>query len=192
MGDFNGKIGKRKQGEESIIGKHCIGKRNKNGERVINIALQNNITILNSLFKKKSSRKWAWMSPDGRYHNEIDFIMSNQPRSFQNVDVINNQNFNTNHRMVRATLSQKQHKIQRKCFNLITAALKTHKMKFKKETSKQTNETQKNYNSAISDMYRSETRAKPKRNTLTPKTLDLINKRKELLRNRKDRAVLQK
>lgn len=70
-------------------------------------ALQNNVTILNSLFKKKSYRKWTRMSPDGRYHNEIDFIMSNQPRSFQNVDVRNNLNFNTNHRIVRATLFQK-------------------------------------------------------------------------------------
>ncbi|XP_047519235.1 craniofacial development protein 2-like [Pieris napi] len=85
MGDFNGKIGKQRSGEENIIGEYTIGKRNNNGERLVNLSHENNLAILNTFFKKKPSKKWTWKSPDGSYHNEIDFITSNQPKAFKDV-----------------------------------------------------------------------------------------------------------
>ncbi|XP_050684086.1 uncharacterized protein LOC126978990 [Leptidea sinapis] len=44
------------------------------------------------------------MSPDGSYKNEINYILSNRSTAFQYCRVINNLNFNSNHRLVRAKL----------------------------------------------------------------------------------------
>lgn len=105
MGDFNGQIGIQNSGEENIIGNYGYGNRSKNGKRLVNFALENRLSILNSFYKRKPSKKWTWISPNGQHKNEIDFIMSNNRKAFKNVSIINNLNFNTDHRMVRATMS---------------------------------------------------------------------------------------
>ena len=56
------------------------------------------------------------MSPDGKYKNEIDFIITNMPKQIENVDIINNLNFNTNHRMLRAEIKMTYGKKSRKHF----------------------------------------------------------------------------
>lgn len=109
MGDFNGQIGIcDNSGEEYTIGKYGYGKRTKNGARLVSFALQNKLSILNSFFKKNVARKWTWISPNGVYKNEIDFILSNKIKTFNNVSVVQNLNFNSDHRMVRATLTGKR------------------------------------------------------------------------------------
>ncbi|CAG4989725.1 unnamed protein product [Colias eurytheme] len=106
MGDFNAQIGtKIKSGEEYTIGKYGQGKRSKNGSRLVTFALENKFKILNSFYKKKKTKKWTWMSPNGQYKNEIDFIMSNNSKIIKDVSIIHNLNFNSDHKMVRATLT---------------------------------------------------------------------------------------
>ncbi|CAG4937562.1 unnamed protein product [Colias eurytheme] len=106
MGDFNAQIGtKVKSGEEYTIGKYGQGKRSKNGSRLVTFALENKFKILNSFYKKKKTKKWTWMSPNGLYKNEIDFIMSNNSKIIKDVSIIHNLNFNSDHKMVRATLT---------------------------------------------------------------------------------------
>ncbi|XP_023936149.2 craniofacial development protein 2-like [Bicyclus anynana] len=117
MGDFNGQIGKQKNGEEFTLGRYGIGNRSKNGTRLVNFALETRLSILNSFYKKKPSKKWTWISPNGLYKNEIDFIMSNNTKAFKDVSVINNLNFNTDHRMVRATLAGTRSKEKRPFHN---------------------------------------------------------------------------
>lgn len=104
MGDFNAKLGYRRDGEETILGPYSTGIRSRNGEKLVEIAYENNLKILNSLYKKRKERKWTWISPDGRYKNEIDFILTNRSTSFDDCSTLNNINFNSNHRMVRAKL----------------------------------------------------------------------------------------
>ncbi|XP_062532937.1 uncharacterized protein LOC134201708 [Bombyx mori] len=45
MGDFNSQIGQRRKNEDKIIGPYTIGKRNDNGQRLINYAAENNLTL---------------------------------------------------------------------------------------------------------------------------------------------------
>ncbi|CAH2103439.1 unnamed protein product [Euphydryas editha] len=104
MGDFNGQIGERLPNEDSILGHFSTGKRNDNGQRLLNLAQTHNLKILNSFFKKNRNRKWTWISPDGNVKNEIDFILSNKPQFFKDIKTINKLNFNTNHRMVRGAI----------------------------------------------------------------------------------------
>ncbi|CAK1554962.1 unnamed protein product [Leptosia nina] len=104
MGDFNSQLGKYTDKERGIMGPFSYGKRNNNGIRLINFALEFNLTITNTLFKKKKNRKWNWVSPDGKTFNEIDFILTNKPRVFENIEAINTLNFNSDNRILRGTI----------------------------------------------------------------------------------------
>ena len=46
------------------------------GHRLVEFAISSKWKILNSFFKKKTSKKWTWISPDTATKNEIDFILS--------------------------------------------------------------------------------------------------------------------
>lgn len=99
MGDLNAQIGSRKSGEELVIGKYGHGKRSPHGQKLVDFLLEHNLTILNTVFKQKYNKKWTWISPEGKYKNEIDYMITNYLKPFTNTKVIQNLNFNTNHRM---------------------------------------------------------------------------------------------
>lgn len=105
MGDFNAQVGVRGPGEEFVMGSFGHGKRSTNGNKLISFLLENNLFLLNSMFRKKPKTKWTWISPDSKYKNEIDYIITNKAKSFTDTHVVQNLNFNTNHRMVRSCLN---------------------------------------------------------------------------------------
>lgn len=114
MGDFNSQIGQRGKNEEKILGPYTTGKRNDNGQRLINYALENNLYIMNTFYKRKHKRKWTWESPNGQIRNEIDFITTNKPKLFLNVEVLNKFDYFTDHRLLRGQLHLKEPKNSRK------------------------------------------------------------------------------
>lgn len=57
MGDFNARTGSRGDGEKMVLGSYCSGKRTKNGEKLIQLAYENNLKILNSLYKKRDNNR---------------------------------------------------------------------------------------------------------------------------------------
>lgn len=105
MGDLNAKIGRKSNRDEFILGDYSTGDRNDNGQRLIDFSFAHNLKIMNSFFKKRKSRKWTWLAPNGRDKNEIDFILAKEKDIFTDIDVLNNLNFNTDHRMVRGVIS---------------------------------------------------------------------------------------
>lgn len=93
---------------------HTLIGRNKNGKLLVNFAQENNIVILNSKFRKRKSCKWTWISPDGETKNEIDFILTNNPNRIDiNINIINQLNFNSDHRMVRSAFKPRSQKSSR-------------------------------------------------------------------------------
>ena len=102
MGDFNAKIGMRKQGENSIMGPYGIGERNERGDRLVEFATSRKLYIGNSKYMKRDNRKWTWKSPDGSVKNEIDFIMTNKENTIEDVTVVSRVNTGSDHRLVRA------------------------------------------------------------------------------------------
>ncbi|XP_073957407.1 uncharacterized protein [Choristoneura fumiferana] len=114
MGDFNAQVGTREPGEELILGDYSYGDRSANGHRLTDFLVQNNLTLLNSIFKKNPKSKWTWVSPDGKNKNEIDFIITNKVKYFNDTHVIQSLNFNTDHRMVRSCLKRHPTKNSRK------------------------------------------------------------------------------
>ncbi|CAH2093517.1 unnamed protein product [Euphydryas editha] len=125
-GDFNAKIGQQQKTDNNqIIGRFGFGKRNERGERLIEYATEHKLAVMNTFFKKKNHRKWTWISPDRKTVNEIDFILSNSPKSATNVEVISNVKFFSDHRLVRAAITVKPPKKSRKNFKNMNSTPKT-------------------------------------------------------------------
>ncbi|CAG4934862.1 unnamed protein product [Colias eurytheme] len=116
MGDLNAKIGIPKKEEYLIMKQNGYGERNERGQRLVDFALENKLSILNTFFKKKPKNKWTWRSPNGKYTNEIDFILSNRTKIFENVEVMNI-NYPSDHRAVRATITLAASKKSRSKYN---------------------------------------------------------------------------
>lgn len=181
MGDFNGRIGSQRTGEDKVIGNFGFGRRSKNGERMINMALENNLAYMNSFFRKKSNKKWTWISPDGLTRNEIDYIATNSKKSFQDVSIINQFNFNTNHRMVRAVINVIEPKKSRNKFKVKTNLIRG------KLVNKIKNKLEEKYEKEINEIY-GPLFIKPlknKRNYIGKETLNLIEERRQLLKLKK-------
>lgn len=125
MGDFNSKIGNPRPEESLIMKNHGYGVRNNRGERLIDFAYENKLSITNTFFKKPKNLRWTWRSPDGNTKNEIDYILTNLDKNVLNVQVLN-VNFPTDHRLVRATfILQKITKSRAKYTNCLGKTLKT-------------------------------------------------------------------
>lgn len=107
IGDFNASLGVRQDGEEDIMGPYGFGIRNERGERLIQWLWQNHFTSCSSLFKKRPNRKWTWMSPNTNLSSrkfEIDYVFCNKPNLVQDVEVVNNFGFDSDHRLVRSKI----------------------------------------------------------------------------------------
>jgi len=102
MGDFNAKVASN-QSNDSFVETFRHGKRNERGDRLVEFAEINNLCIMNSFFKKNKSRKWTWRGPNGTT-NEIDFILANKARLFQDISVLNKFKTGSDHRLVRGCI----------------------------------------------------------------------------------------
>ncbi|CAG4972521.1 unnamed protein product [Colias eurytheme] len=199
MGDFNGQIGTQNRGEEYSIGDFGFGTRSKNGTRLVNFSLENKLSVLNSFYKKKLTKKWTWISPNGLHKNEIDFIMSNNRKAFKDLSIIQNLNFNTDHRMVRAIMAGTYPKKTRQFHNkyaVVQYTGDTELLLKNLKTSLQTKEhlpIEEKYNKLL---HKLKTVTK-KTNTNTKKEISseskaLLQKRKELLHDRKTKENRKK
>lgn len=103
IGDFNAKIG-RPQPNETITGRHGYGNRNHRGDQLIDFANENNLTIMNTFFKKNNKQRWTWKSPGGNTRNEIDYILTNLPKNVENIQVLNI-TYPSDHRPIRAAFN---------------------------------------------------------------------------------------
>ena len=61
-----------------VTGKFGIGVQNKAGQRLTEFCQENALVIANTLFQQHKRRLYTWTSPDGQYHNQIDYILCSQ------------------------------------------------------------------------------------------------------------------
>lgn len=71
-------------------------------ERIID--LEGNISDMNRFYKRKTKDRWTWTSPDSSYRNEMDYIATNNKEASQNLNILNQFNLNTYHRMVKTVI----------------------------------------------------------------------------------------
>ena len=75
-GDWNSKVGS--QATPGVTGKFGLGARNEAGQRLTEFCQENALVTANTLFQQHKRRLYTWTSPDGRYQNEIDYILCSQ------------------------------------------------------------------------------------------------------------------
>nr|BAD06249.1 p97Bcnt [Tragulus javanicus] len=76
IGDWNAKVGS--QEIPGITGRFGLGMQNEAGRRLIDFCHHNRLVIANTLFQQPSRRLYTWTSPDGRFRDQIDYIICRQ------------------------------------------------------------------------------------------------------------------
>ena len=77
-GDLNAKVGSDVEGYERVMGKHGVGTRNDNGEKLCDFCGMNDLVITGTIFPHKKIHKQTWISPDRRPCNQIDHVLINR------------------------------------------------------------------------------------------------------------------
>ena len=78
IGDLNAKVGSNVEGYERVMGKHGVGTRNDNGEKLCDFCGMNDLVITGTIFPHKKIHKQTWISPDRRSCNQIDQVLINR------------------------------------------------------------------------------------------------------------------
>ena len=194
IGDFNSKVGIRTRNDEQCTGPHGLGSRNERGERLIRFAQENNMKIANTYFKKKPSSRWTWQAPNGRTRNEIDYILCDRMSCMKNIQIVDTPRFDTDHRLVKATMKIKKRKRQRPQKNKTEMNKDTFMLKLQQDLEQTVfaddQGAQELYNSLESCLTQASATAskeKPRsRNKLSQNTIALIEQRALLSRTRRD------
>ncbi|CAG9133292.1 unnamed protein product [Plutella xylostella] len=197
LGDFNAKIGIRNDSDNfDVLGPFGLGDRNERGSRLIQFAFGQRLSISNTFFYKKSQRRWTWVSPDGRTRNEIDFVLTSSKHIIKDISVINNINFSSDHRPLRAKINFNLKIHRAKCFannikRLDKLTLMSYQEQFNIELKNQFSilpdyekgDVQTSYDNIVKSIKVACKNIKPKRqnsNKLSQDTMNLIKSREQL------------
>jgi hypothetical protein len=60
---------------EYHAGRFGLGTRKERGDKLIELCMENSLLVANTLFQQQTDRLHTWTSPDGRYQNQIDYIL---------------------------------------------------------------------------------------------------------------------
>ena len=119
-GDFNRQVGRDREGIHNVVAAFSVGNRNPDGERLVDFALVNGLSIMNTFYKRRVSHKWTyygWNKTLQEYYTSksmIDFFLTVNKNSFRDVGAIPSLSVDSAHRMVVATLGWKNEKLRRK------------------------------------------------------------------------------
>ena len=72
---MNAKVGNQNENYERVMGKHGLGERNNNGERLCELCDMDELVITGTLFPHRNIHKATWISPDGKTRNQIDHVL---------------------------------------------------------------------------------------------------------------------
>ena len=82
--DLNGHVGEGNNGDEECMGRHGLGKRNNEGQAVVNFAKRRKLAITNTYFVKKPAHRVTYSS--GGRSLQMDYIMVRRRRIQEVVD----------------------------------------------------------------------------------------------------------
>ena len=106
IGDMNAKVGNQNENYERVMGKHGLGERNNNGERLCEICDMNELVITGTLFPHKNIHKATWVSPDGKTRNQIDHVLISKRfrNSVRDTRVYRSADLGSDHHLVCTTI----------------------------------------------------------------------------------------
>ena len=98
--DLNGHIGEGNNGDEECMGRHGLGKRNNEGQAVVDFAKRRELAITNTYFVKKLAHRVTYSS--GGRSLQVDYIMVRRQRIKEvvNTKVVVNKSVAKQHRIV--------------------------------------------------------------------------------------------
>ena len=76
IGDWNAKVGS--QEIPGVTGKFGLGVQNEAEQRLTESCQESTPVIANTLFQQQKRKLYMWISPDGQYQNQIDYILCSQ------------------------------------------------------------------------------------------------------------------
>ena len=76
QGDWNAKVGTdARESWQGLCGPFCNDDTNDRGLRLLEFATFNDLVLANTFGHHKAPRRYAWHSPNGRHHSQIDYIL---------------------------------------------------------------------------------------------------------------------
>ena len=75
MGDFNARVGTDYMSWENIIGRHGVGSMNSNGQMLLSLCSEFDLSITNTLFQQANHLKTTWKHPRSKHYHLIDYIV---------------------------------------------------------------------------------------------------------------------
>ena len=82
--DLNGHVGEGNNGDEECMGRHGLGKKNNEGQAVVNFAKKMELAITNTYFVKKPAHRVTYNS--GERSSQVDYIIVRTRRIKEVVD----------------------------------------------------------------------------------------------------------
>ncbi|XP_067124015.1 craniofacial development protein 2-like [Centruroides vittatus] len=104
LGDFNAKVGTVE--EPLTVEKHGLGERNKAGDCLIQFCLENDMIIMNTIFKQHKRHLYTWTSPSGQYRDQIDYVLCQKEwrSSITVVKTLSGTDCNSDHQLLMAKM----------------------------------------------------------------------------------------
>ena len=90
LGDFNARVGVLGPDEEcwrDVVRKHGLDVRNKAGEKLLQFCAMNQLTVMNTWFKKRSVRYGTWTYFATKVSHMIDLVMMRMDQQIYCKDV---------------------------------------------------------------------------------------------------------
>jgi hypothetical protein len=78
LGDFNTKVGREDIFKPTVGNESLHEISNDNGVKLVNFATSKNLKVRNMMFPHRKIHKYAWTSPDGKTHNQIDHVLADR------------------------------------------------------------------------------------------------------------------
>ncbi|RXN33787.1 craniofacial development 2 [Labeo rohita] len=106
LGDFNARVGRDSEAWQGVLGKHGVGSCNDNGHLLLEFCAEQQLSITNTIFQQKDSRKTTWMHPHSKHWHLIDYVLVRQKdrSDVLHTRVMPSAECHTDHRLVRCKL----------------------------------------------------------------------------------------
>ena len=119
MGDFNARVGRRRNEVERMLGPYGEEVRNTDGEILMDFCLRKGMKIMNGFFQQRDSHRFTryrWNSNTDEFDQKsiIDYIISTDSKMVKNVKVIPGISMDSDHRLVVTDIRIRMERIQNK------------------------------------------------------------------------------
>jgi len=101
-----------------VIGPHGVGKKNSNGDLLLEFCVANDLTVSNTLFHHKMIHKTSWQHPRSKQWHLLDYVITDRVKKCSIMDT----------RAMRGTVCETDHNLIRSRIKIVTLRNKHRKV----------------------------------------------------------------